>query len=174
MRWQVNLMKLAPRTEAGIFSVTKAAAIVASIILAVMMLLTVCDVVGRYCFNRPITGTWELVGLFLVCAGTWGWGYAQMKKGHISVNIILQRLSRRAQTILRSIAYLIGFAGFSLMCWQVFLMAKRYIFLTRGGVTEILGIPYYPFMLMLMISSGLLALTILIDLLRSLAGVEPE
>ena len=164
-------MKLAPRTEAGISSAAKAAAIVASIVLAVMMLLTVCDVVGRYCFNRPITGTWELVGLFLVCAGTWGWGYGQMKKGHISVNIILQRLSRRAQTILRGIAYLIGFAGFSLICWQMFLLAKKYFLLQQGNVTLTLELPFAPFMLMASISAGLMALVLIVDIMHSLAEV---
>jgi TRAP-type C4-dicarboxylate transport system permease small subunit len=163
-------MKLAPRTEAGLYSVNKATAVIASIILAAMMFLTVADVVGRYFLNRPITGTWELVGLFLVCAGTWGWGYCQLKKDHISVDIILARLPWRVQAILRSVAYLIGFAVFSLMCWQMLLTTIRYISLP-GGVTMTLEIPYYPFMLALTISAGLLALTIFIDLLRSLAEV---
>ena len=174
MRRQNSIKRLALLTETGIFSADKGAAIGASFVLAVMMLLTVGDVVGRYCFNRPITGTWELVGLFLVCGGTWGWGYGQMKKGHISVIIIVQRLPQTAQTVLKIIAYFIGFVGFSLMSWQVFLMAKRYVFLERGGVTEILGVPYYPFMFFLMIGAALLALTILVDFIRTLAEVKQK
>lgn len=169
MRW--NFSKLAPRTEAGVYSADKVAAIAASIVLVAMMLLTVGDVVGRYCFNRPIRGTWEVVGLLLVCAGTWGWGYCQMSKGHIRVDIILERLPRWAQRIITSLSYLIGFVGFSLVSWRLFVMAKSYYSLTRGGVTEILHIPYYPFIVALGISAGLLALTVLIHLLQSIFEV---
>lgn len=171
MQWQAKLTKLATRTEAGIHLVDKAAAMIASIFLAVMMLLTVTDVAGRYCFNRPITGSYELIGLFLVYAGTWGWGYCQVKKSHISVDVVFDRLPPMVQAILTSVAYLIGLIGFSLICWHMLLRTIRYIYLTRGAVTMTLEIPYYPFMLALTISAGLLALTILIDLLHSLAEV---
>ena len=164
-------MKLARQTEAGLYVLSKVTAVFASIVLAAMMLVTVADVTGRYCFNSPIRGTWELVGLLLVCAGTWGWGYCQMEKGHISVPILIERFSLRALAIIRSLAYLIGFGGFSLLCWQMLLRTMRYIALKEGGVTDTLEMPYYPFMLALAIGAGVLALIILIDLLRSLTEV---
>jgi TRAP-type C4-dicarboxylate transport system permease small subunit len=170
MRW--SFMKLASRTEAGIHSADKVAAVVASVALVAMMLLTVADVVGRYCFNRPIRGVWEIVGLTMVLAGTWGWGYCQMQKGHVRVDIILGRFPRKIQTIIQIVAYLIGFVVFSLMSWRAFLLAADYLTRGRAGVTDILEIPYYPIWLALVIGAGLLALTALIDLLRSLSEVK--
>ena len=164
-------MKFSARTDAVLQKVSKVAAIVAAIVLAIMMLLTVADVIGRYFFLSPIKGTWEIVGLLLVCAGTWGLGYCQMQKGHISITVLLQRFSRRIQAVIRSLTYLIGLAAFSLICWRMFLMTVRYLTTMKSYVTDTLEIPYPPFMLMLSIGAGIMALVLIVDLVRSLAEV---
>lgn len=171
MDWQNNLKKLPLRTEAGLQAVSKVIAVIAAFVLVAMMLLTVGDVVGRYFFNSPIKGTWELVGLLLVCAGTWGLGYCQMQKAHISITVLVNRFSRRVQIIINSLAYFIGLAGFSLICWRMFLLAKKYLLLPRGNVTDTLGLPYFPFMLVLSIGAGIMALMLIVDLIRSFAEV---
>jgi TRAP-type C4-dicarboxylate transport system permease small subunit len=171
MRWRNSLTKLPSRTEAGLQGLSRVAAIIAAIVLAVMMLLTVADVCGRYFFNSPVKGTWEVVGLLLVCAGTWGLGYCQAQKSHISVTVLIERFSLRVQTIIRSVAYLVGLAGFSLICWRMFVMAKKYFFLPRGNVTDTLEIPYFPFMLALSIGAGIMALILIVDLVHSLTEV---
>jgi TRAP-type C4-dicarboxylate transport system permease small subunit len=171
MRWQDNLRKLASLTEAGMQPANKIMAMIAASVLLAMMLLTVADVFGRYFFNSPIRGTWEIIGLLLVCAGTWGLGYCQLQKAHISIDVLVRRFSQRVKAAIYSLAYLIGLIGFSVICWRVFLLAKRYFFLTRGNATETLHIPYYPFMLIMAIGAGMLALVLLIDLRRSLTEV---
>jgi TRAP-type C4-dicarboxylate transport system permease small subunit len=164
-------MKLPAKTEAGLQVVSKVMAVTAAFVLVAMMLLTVGDVVGRYFFNRPIKGTWELIGLLLVCAGTWGLGYCQMKKAHISITVLLNRFPHKVQVIVSSLTYFIGLAGFSLICWQMFLLAKRYFLLTRGNITDTLGVPYSPFMLALSVGIGMGALMLLIDIVNSIAEV---
>lgn len=164
-------MKVPLKTESVIYSINKVAAIIAAVVLAGMMLLTVADVVGRYFFNSPIKGTWELVGLLLICAGTWGLGYCQMQRGHISISIILQRFSQRGKALILSFTYLVGFAGFSLICWRMFLLAKKYFLLDKGNVTDTLELPTAPFMLALSIGAGLIALVLIIDLIRSFTNV---
>jgi len=171
MRWRDKLIKLPSRTEAGLQRVSKVAAIIAAVVLAAMMLLTVADVTGRYFFNSPVKGTWEIIGLLLVCAGTWGLGYCQVQKGHISITVLIERFSRRVQAIIRSVTYLIGLVGFSLLCWRMFLMAIRYLTTMKEYVTETLEIPYPPFMLMLSIGAGIMALILIVDLIHSLAEV---
>lgn len=164
-----SVLKPASRIEAGLQRVSKVTAIIAAVVLAIMMLLTVGDVVGRYFFNNPIKGSWEIIGLLLVCAGTWGLGYCQVQKGHISITVLIHRFSRRVQAIIRSVTYLIGLVGFSLLCWRVFLMTIRYLTTMKGYVTDTLEIPYPPFMLMLSIGAGIMALILIVDLVRSLA-----
>lgn len=165
-------MKLFTKVERGLKSISTGLAMIAAIVLAAMMLLTVVDVVGRYFFNHPIKGTWELVGLLLVCAGTWGLGYCQMEKAHISITILLERFSKRAKLMINIMATFLGLVGFSLISWQTFLLAKKYFLLSRGNVTDTLGLPYSPFMLSLSIGAGTMALMLLANLIRSLAEVR--
>lgn len=170
MRWRNNLLKLASRAEALVSLASKAMAIIAAFVLLAMTLLTFADVSGRYFFNNPIDGAWEIIGLLLVCGGTWGLAYCQMEKGHISVTVLLQRFSSRVQAIVRSLAYLTGLVGFSLMCWRALLLTNKYL-LTKGYVTDTLHIPLYPFMLTMAIGAGMLVLVLFIDLVHSLAEV---
>jgi len=164
-------MKVPLKVESVIYSINRVTAVIAAVVLAGMMLLTVGDVVGRYFFNNPIKGTWELIGFLLICAGTWGLGYCQMERGHISVNIILNRFSQRVQAIILSFTYLIGLAAFSIVCWRMFMLSYKYFTMPRGNVSDTLELPLAPFMLILSIGAGLIALVLIIDLIRSLAKV---
>ena len=145
-------------------------AVIAAFVLGIMMLLTVADVSGRYFFNSPINGAWEMIGLLLVCGGTWGLAYCQMEKAHISVNVLLLLFPSRLQALVRSLAYLLGLAGFTLICWRALLLTTKYM-TERGHITDTLRIPYYPFTIMMAIGTGVLALILLIDLVNSLAEV---
>ena len=167
MKWRDNLTKIASGTETSLRMVSRFMAFVAAFVLLSMMLLTVADVSGRYFFSRPIDGTWEIIGLLLVCAGTWGLAFCQMGKAHISVTVLLDLFTPRVQAGIRCLAYLIGFTAFSLMCWQAMLLAHKYFF-TRGYITDTLHIPLYPFMLIMVVGTGMLALILLIDLLHAL------
>ena len=163
---QNSLQKLPANISAVLQWISKGMGVVAAAVLVAMMLLTVADVIGRYFFSRPIKGTWELVGLLLVCAGTWGLGYCQMEKAHISITIMYDLFSRRVRALMSTLACLIGLGGFSLICWQTFVLAKKYYFLPRGDETDTLGLPYSPFILLLSIGAGMMVLILIVDLIR--------
>jgi TRAP-type C4-dicarboxylate transport system permease small subunit len=171
MRWQTNISRLASQIERGLDFASRIMAIIAAYVLAIMVLLTAADVSGRYFFNRPIPGAWELIGLLLVCAGTFGLAYCQIKKRHIRVTFLFERLSPRLQAISDSLAYLIGFLAFSIICWQSSLMTRKYFLLGPEGTSFDLDIIFWPFWLTLVIGTGMLAIILLLDLLHSLIKV---
>ncbi len=135
------------------------------------MMLTVADVCGRYFFNSPIKGTWELIGLLLVFAGTLGLGYCQMKKAHIRINIVVEQFPPRVQALMLSFTHLVGLAAFSLISWRMFMLAMRYLSTMKGYVTDTLEIPYPPFMFALSIGAGIMVFILIVDLVQSLANV---
>ena len=167
-----KITKMASRIESRVHSTNKLMAYVAAIALIGMMMITVADVCGRYIFNKPIKGTWELVGFMLVAAGAWGLGYCQVKKGHIRVDFLLHLFPEKVQAILTSLAYFLGFAAFSLLCWRCVLYTQYFLSITRGNATDTLHIPIFPFVLILAIGAGMLALVLLFDLVHSLAKVK--
>jgi TRAP-type transport system small permease protein len=169
MKQAVGIEKVSAKARTGIESFSKIMAVIASIALGAMMLLTLGDVVGRYFFNTPIRGTWELVGLMLVFAGTWGLAYCQVKKAHIRVDVLLNIFPRKVREIINVISYLGGAIGFGLIAWRVALMARNYF--VNDYVTDTLSLPLFPFMSGMTIGTGLIALVLLIDAVRSLVEV---
>ena len=165
------LSKLVSRSETIIHYVSWVMSIIAASVLCIMMLLTVADVFGRYFFLSPIKGGWELTGLLLIPAATWGMEQCQINKHHIRVRLCLDRFSPKVQEIFDSIAYLIGLGIFSFLSWQKFLFTLDYILVPVGGTTEILGMPFFPFTSILAIGAGMMAVILLLDFLHSLAKV---
>ena len=142
--------------------------------LVFMMLLMTADVVGRYFANRPIGGSWELIGFLLVCLAASGLAYTQREKGNIRVLVLFDRLPQRGKTIVDILSYLIAIGVVSVMSWRLFVMAKRYILLPQGGLSEDLHIPFAIFMIILGIGLAFLGLVLLVDLIYSLSKVTEE
>jgi TRAP-type C4-dicarboxylate transport system permease small subunit len=171
MVWPEKITKIASRVESGVISTNKIMAYAAGVALTAMMLLTVADVCGRYLFSKPIRGTYELVGFLLVGAGSLGLGYCQVKKAHIRVDFLLQRFPEKVRPILTALANFLGFAAFSILCWRCILYAQYYLSAT-GNHTDTLHIPLFPFVVVLAVGTGMLALVILFDLIRSITKVK--
>ena len=112
MRETRPLMRLVDRAETGLKVVSRFMAAIAAIVLGIMMMLTVADVTGRYFFNHPINGSWELIGFLLVCGGTWGLAYCQVTKAHIRVTVLHDIFPARPKAVITFVAYLIRFTRF--------------------------------------------------------------
>lgn len=139
-------------------------AVIAAAVLGIMMINTVADVCGRYFFLSPIEGTFELVGIMLVIAGSLGLGYCQLNKANIRITVLSDLLSYRGQSIVYIIAYIICAATTGMICWQGGLRAWEYIFKELGGTTVTLGLVFWPFMMLLAIGFGWVCLIFLIDI----------
>ena len=136
-------------------------------ILLLMMFLTVGDVVGRYFFKAPISGTFELTNFMLALIVFFCIGYTQVRKGHISIDVVVSRFSPRAQAIIDSITYFFSLGLFSLVTWQSAVHANR---LFEGhNVSGVLSWPIYPFVIAVAVGSLLFCLVLLVNLLSSLA-----
>ena len=142
---------------------------VSSLILFLLMFLTTADVVGRYFFNKPITGTYELTGLALAVLIFFSLGMAQIKKDHIEIDFLTNKMPIKVQAGLSAITSFILFILVTLMSWQLFEFTKR---IWLGNETSgDLGIPLFIFVALTGIGAILFALTFLVDMLRSVLRV---
>ena len=132
--------------------------------LGIMIFLTCANIFLRLVWT-PIIGTFELMGYFGAIITAFALGYAQIKRTHIAVDILVLRFSKKTQRILNSINYFICMVFFAIVSWQV---AKYATTLYRTGeVTETLGVIYYPFTYGVALGCALLSLVFLTDLLKS-------
>ena len=61
---------------------------ISSVLLMALMFLTAADVIGRFFFNKPITGTYELTGLLLAVMIFFSLGAGQLQRNHIEIDFL--------------------------------------------------------------------------------------
>jgi TRAP-type C4-dicarboxylate transport system permease small subunit len=137
---------------------------VAGFFVAAMIVLTCANIFLRLAWV-PLSGTFELMGYFGATATAFALGFTQVKRGHVAVDIVVQRFSKRTQRTLNSINAFVCMVFFAVVAWQV---AKYGVTLWRSGeVTETLRIIYYPFAFAVALGCSVLSLVFLTDFLRS-------
>ena len=144
---------------------------ISTVMLGVMLFLSVADVIGRFLFNHPIEGTFELVGMLMVVIGFLGLGYCQLVKGNIMIDIFTNRFGPRGQALLNIVSFIISVVICVLIVWQGWLRAWDYAFKELGGTTNTLHIPYWPFMFLMAVSFAWVTVIFLIDLVQSFKKV---
>ena len=87
-------------------------------ILFGMMLLGTADVMGRYLFNSPVTGTYEYFGVLLACIVLLGLAYTQAARGHVRIELVVSRLPSRLQTIFGFFTTIIALFISVLIFWE--------------------------------------------------------
>ena len=137
----------------------------AGIFLAAMILLTCANIFLRIVWV-PVKGTYELMGFSGAMATAFVLGYTQIKKSHISVDIIVTRFSKKTQSVLNAINYFICLIFFSMAGWQIASWAAT--LKETGEVTETLRIVYYPFTYGVAIGCILISFVLLIELVKLL------
>lgn len=162
----IRLSKVMSMLEKTTVRTSQAIDLIGAGLLAVMMLLSTADVIGRYFLNSPIPGTLELSGFMLVIVVFFGAAHTQVVKSHVTVDLLLSWLPQKVRPFFSVMSYFIGLSLFSLIAWRTVLSAG---FKMQGNeVSSILRIPIWPFMGVVAAGSALLALVLLIDLVKSL------
>ena len=138
---------------------------IAGLFLIAMIFLTCANVFLRFVWI-PVSGTFELMGYFAAVLTAFALGYTQIRHGHIAVDIVVLHFSKRTQTILNAINYLICMVFFVLAAWQISKYATT--LLETGEVTETLQIIYYPFPYGVALGCAVLSLVFLVDFLKLL------
>ena len=109
----------------------------------VLMFFMVVDIVLRYVFSSPIAGDYELIELALVLIVFFAIPHTQTVHGHVAVDILTIRLSRRMKDVCGLIGWLAGTVMLAIITYANY----RQIFKVRGNelTTGILRIPVWPF-----------------------------
>jgi TRAP-type C4-dicarboxylate transport system permease small subunit len=132
--------------------------------LVLMLLLVNANVVLRP-LGLPIWGTYEIVGLMGSVVLSFALVQATYKRGHMAVEILINRFSPRVRSILSVFNSLAGFVIMSLVAWQSARFATRVV--RTGEVSATLKLPFYPFLYAIAAAFGIAAIIVLVDFLTS-------
>jgi TRAP-type C4-dicarboxylate transport system permease small subunit len=163
--WLKRAEELMERVTRPVVSLLK---IIAMGILFLMMLLTATDVIGRYVFNRPLTGAVEIVEFMMAVMVSFGIAYCAMIGGHVSVDIVVMHFSKKTQAIIESITSCAALVFFILITWQnVIYIEDNYLSKLK---TPVLHIAVYPFVALVAIGLAALCLVLLLLFIRNLSA----
>ncbi len=137
----------------------------AGVFLVTMILLTCANIFMRLVWT-PVKGTFELMGFFGAIVTAFALGYTQIKRGHIGIDLVVNRFSAKAQRILNGTNYFICMIFFAIAGWQIGRWATT--LRQTGEVTETLRIISYPFTYGVALACIILAFVLLVDLLKVL------
>ena len=137
-----------------------------------MMCLTTADVVGRYIFNKPITGVFEL-NEYLVLILIFSFiGYTQSQGGHVSVDLLLSKLPARLGFVIDLINHLVCLVLMGVIFWMG--IQKALELRSVGEVSPNLGIPDYPFVFFLALGCLIMCFEYLRNIIELLAGRKED
>jgi TRAP-type transport system small permease protein len=132
-------------------------------VVALAMFSIVADVTGRRFFNTPVTGTLEMNEFMLVIITFCTITYCQFLKGHVTIDLFVERLPKKTQVILDSIIYVFYLIVAALLSWQLYGYALTAI--TQHTTSGTLLIPIFPFGFIAAVACTLLFLVVLLHLL---------
>ena len=143
------------------------------IAIAVMVLMSVADVIARNVFGHPISGATEIVQIFNV--GTiLAMGMGCLTNQNVSVDFIMDALPDVPRHRIQIAVNLISIAVLGIVVWRCVVTALDYM--KKGYSYTLLGIPHWPFVLVVALGffGGLCATIIMtINESRLLRKKEP-
>jgi TRAP-type C4-dicarboxylate transport system permease small subunit len=133
-------------------------------LLFFMMALGTCDVMGRYLFNKPILGAFEIFEILLPAIVLLGLGYTQGNNAHVKVEILLSRLSSRKQAALNFVTN--GLAVFIsiLILWRGWVLTTAYW--RMGRTIPTIEVPMFLPQLLVPLGALMLILVLIVQMLQ--------
>ena len=143
--------------------ITRYMAYGSAVALFFLMMLTVAHVTGRSFFNSPVTGAIEISTYMLLVIVALGWCSAALEQRHIRVDLVVNRLPKRAQFIITNITLIVSFVVLALATWANGIAAM-------GGprYTSILKIPDIPFKWVMTVGFGMFCICTLVVIIENL------
>jgi TRAP-type mannitol/chloroaromatic compound transport system permease small subunit len=145
--------------------------IIGVFVLLLMLVMTIADVVADKVLKLPFPGATELIMSIMpisVCAFLLS---VQIKKRHIVIDLLVSRLSPKARVVLQLLTQPCGLFLFGLLTWLTIPMAIHSVRIgehTGGNV----GVPMYPAKVMIPIATGLVAIQMAIELVRTIGHLK--
>jgi TRAP-type C4-dicarboxylate transport system permease small subunit len=129
--------------------------------IVMMMMLTTADVFGRYFFNSPVLGAYEITEYLMMIMVFSFLAFAQSQNAHISVDIVFDRLPRKVKYPLERLNHLICLVMLGLV---TYMGVQRVLdIIASGASSTLLKIPDYPFAIFMVIGCAAYCIEFFLD-----------
>ncbi|HCY98655.1 MAG: hypothetical protein A3D16_17575 [Rhodobacterales bacterium RIFCSPHIGHO2_02_FULL_62_130] len=145
---------------------------VISLCLLAMVALTVIDVAGRYFFNAPLSGGYEISEILMGMTVFSALPLASRAENHLAIGLLTDRLTGNARRWHRIVILLISVLGLGFIGWRMTVQAG--IVKSSMASTGSLQIPLWPVASVMAVLGWLSCLVTFGLLMRALAGLDRD
>lgn len=141
---------------------------IASLIVFLLMGLLFLEMIKRYVFDAPTSFVHEVSAMLFAVMFLFGGAYAVCWNSHVSVNIVVEKLSPRTRTIIQIVAS----AAFYLFIGTLFVLSVPYAIDSIAKFersSSSIALPVWPVKLCIPIASGLVLLAGISVTIKSVA-----
>jgi TRAP-type transport system small permease protein len=135
---------------------------IAQLTLGLMALAVIVNVLGRYLFKWPLRGTVEIVQLLLVVTVYFSVAYTEMRRGHVTMDEVVDHFPRRIKLIVGGIMYFATAIFILIMGWQSWILAWEHV-RPEMRFTDVLHLPIAPVVFVMAIGLVLFGLELLLN-----------
>jgi len=143
--------------------------LVGGVLMALLTVMSVVSVLGRYLFSAPIPGDFELVTMGTAVSVFLFLPYCHLQRGNVVVDLFLSWAPRRVQVFFDGVSGLLLAAIAGLLSWRMVhggLDMHRY-----NEVSYILALPVWPVFPFAVLALALLSAACLYTAVRDFAGL---
>jgi TRAP-type transport system small permease protein len=156
------------RFEAGAWLDRVLGAAAAALLFGLMM-LTTADVIGRYVFNWPLRGAFEITELLLLALIFAGLPLASRTDEHVTLDFIDMLLGTSGRHLLRRLIDLVCGIVILGLGWRVWIKAGKIA--AYADTTEVLRLPVGPFVYFM---AAMVAITGVVHLVKVVLPGRPD
>ena len=168
----MSISSVAGNIRKGVFGLTNVTNSIGIFAVAVMVLVTVLDVIGRRIFGSPLLGTLEIVRFMMAMAVFLTISHAAVHDHHVTCDVLLVLFPNKLKIITEKVTSLLSLGLWIMLSYQ---LTRQALGLWRAGESSmLLRIPVYPFSFIAAFGSALLACVILIQFVSSISLLISE
>jgi TRAP-type transport system small permease protein len=145
---------------------------VISLCLLAMTGVTVIDVVGRYFFNAPLKGGYEISEMLMGMTVFAALPLASRAESHLTVSLLTDRLNGKARRVHRIVILIVSVAALAFIAWRMGVQAS--IVQNSKQATGSLQIPLWPIARVMSVLAWLSALVAAVLTGRALMGLDAD
>lgn len=143
-----------------------------AIVMFAMMTITAVDVAGRYLFNMPVHGGFEIVQYLMAFIVFASLPLVSATNSHLSVSMLEGRLQGRALRFHRVYMLLFSLAGLLVLAWRMGVQGQ--LLSQSQQVSGFLAFPLAPLAWALTVFAWFAVIVVLIMLARAVMGLDPR
>lgn len=143
----------------------------AAMIIAGAMALLITTAIAMRALRSPMAGEHELIELMMLSMVMFGLSSVQSEKGHIAIEVLVDRLPVRWQALCDLQAGVLTAAGCAIIGWANMTMAWEYATYNPMS-TDYLSLPLYPFKVLVGLGFWLWGLQAIVGLPAAVSGLR--